>query len=933
MVAAFSPPFPPTERALLDLKASITNWNDFQSANKLQGWTESESGSGSDTICSWTGVTCDADHRVVALDLGCTEASQLCRVKANGSLPSTLTGLSHLRLLALTNQSFRGALPPAWGAAGAFPHLVTLDVSLNHLSGGLPAWGGGGGLHSLTTLALARNELAGGVPPEWAHLTSLKTVALYHNGLSGALPAAVTHALPNATLWIKPGNWMMCDGKGGVAGAAARVCSVDGSRATTVAPAALTDTDCDRVPTLGRVCRLGGAPPTRAAMPASPQHTATGMDAALGAVLRLRGTELLPFGTPRETDVEDALAGVLGVRRSAVSVTQALAVDEGGGAPAPGVAQRRLKQAGNNDPPPLDPLVPGDGGNAATAPATLDKTAVDVSVRVLLRTGAPDAAASLERALVTAAEDGSLLASLKKAGLPDLDAVQLLVTLPLQPEPLTAADAAALAASHGVGGGQRRVGLIAAVVAAAAAAGCVAGIGGWAAVRACTARRAAVADDGGGKRGEPGGRPTATLTLAPADSASSKDAGGGSGGSIAPGSLAAAAAAAAAAATTTPSPPPSLTSPHPDWSTIPEPDLAISLRPDATPWLLGEGAYGRVYRGTLRSVQPVAVKALHAGGSAESFAQECALLRDCRCPNVVAFLGMCWPAGGGAPLLVTEFCAGGDLFRALARPNAAALFAWHKWGRRVAADVARGLAFLHARRVVHFDLKSNNVLLTSSGEAKIADVGLARACASSYVNRTDGAIGTLSHSAPELILGLKCSEKADMFSFGVVLWEIITRLRPMRGQMRDLLPGEVPDEVAALLRQCLDPDPRARPTAREACRVLTGHPGDAIGVNVVAGLAQAGDHAESAAKDAVAAAVAAAAAASSSDGAAPPTPFAAACQSPFASGGVGATNPRDAPLALRVAAAARAALGQARRKKEGEEEEEDDDVGAVAAFL
>ena len=934
-VAAFSPFFPPPpERALLDLKASITNWDDFQAANKLQGWSESESGSNdTTTVCAWTGVTCDADHRVVALDLGCASLP-LCRVKANGSLPSTLTGLSHLRLLALTNQSFRGALPPAWGAAGAFPHLVTLDVSLNHLSGGLPAWGGGDGLHSLTTLALARNELAGGVPPEWAHLTSLKTVALYHNGLSGALPASVTHALPNATLWIKPGNWMMCDGKGGVAGAAARVCSVDGSRATTVAPMSLTDTDCDRVPSLGRVCRMNGAPPTRAAMPASPQHTTTGMDAALGAVLRLRGTELLPFGTPRETDVEDALAGVLGVRRSAVSVTQALAVDEGGTAPAtaPGVAQRRLKQADNDSQPPLDPLIPGDGGNAETAPPTPDKTAVDVSVRVLLRTGAPDAAASLERALVTAAEDGSLLASLKKAGLPDLDAVQLLVTLPLQPEPLTAADAAALAASHGVSGGQRRVGLIAAVVAAAAAAGCVAGVGGWAVVRACAARRAAVADDGGGgKTAEAGGRPTATLALAPADSASSKDAGGGSGGSIAPGSLAAAAAAAAAAATTTPSPPPSLPSPHPDWSTIPESDLAISLRPDGTPWLLGEGAYGRVYRGTLRGVQPVAVKALHAGGSAESFAQECALLRDCRCPNVVAFLGMCWPAGGG-PLLVTEFCSGGDLFRALARPNAAALFAWHKWGRRVAADVSRGLAFLHARRVVHFDLKSNNVLLTSSGEAKIADVGLARACASSYVNRTDGAIGTLSHSAPELILGLKCSEKADMFSFGVVLWEIVTRLRPVRGQMRDLVPGEVPDEVAALLRQCLDPDPRARPTAREACRVLTGHPGDAIGVNVVAGLAQAGQHAQSVAREAAAAAVAAAAAASTSDSAAPPTPFAAACQSPFASGGgVGASNPRDAPLALRVAAAARAALARARRKREGEDD--DEDVGAVAAFL
>ena len=185
-------------------------------------------------------------------------------------------------------------------------------------------------------------------------------------------------------------------------------------------------------------------------------------------------------------------------------------------------------------------------------------------------------------------------------------------------------------------------------------------------------------------------------------------------------------------------PPPSTT------TTIDEADLTIALRPDGTPWLLGEGAYGRVFKGTLRDVQPVAVKALHSGGSPALFAHECALLRDLRCPNVVQFLGVVASPTAGA-LLVTEFCGGGDLFRALARPNAATLFAWDRWGRRVAADVARGLAFLHAARVVHFDMKSQNVLLTETGVAKIADVGLARLRAGSYIARTDGVIGTLSH--------------------------------------------------------------------------------------------------------------------------------------------------------------------------------------------
>lgn len=735
------PKTPSPARALLALKRAITNFDDFKSANQLHGWDDDDADD--DDVCGWTGVTCDDAHRVVSLDLGCT----VCRVKAAGSLPASLASLTHLQTLVLTNQSFRGGLPPAWGAAGAFPALQKLDISFNHLAGGLPAWDQGG-LAQLTTLALARNELSGTVPPEWARLHRLQTVFLYHNGLSGALPAAVAN---KTTLWLKPGNWMLCGN------ASARVCAVDGAKITHAVPAALTDADCDRVSSLGHVCRMAGAPPTRAAMP----MRATATDAALGAVLRLRGADLLPFGTARETGVEDALAGVLAVRKSAVSVTQALAVDESGGggggsrrrleqtdgAAAPSPAHHVLAEA-RTAPPPLDPLVPGDRGNAATTVPNGNVSSVDVSIRVLLSSaGAPDAAATLEHALVTAAESGTLLAALKSAGLAGVDGVQLLVTLPLQPEPLTAADAAALAASRGVGG-VRRPGLIAAVVVAAAAAGLLAGIGGWLAVRSCAARRTAVADDGkgtvvAGAAAAGGGRPAAATTnpLDPADSASSKP--GGDGSSCIPvGSLAAAAAAAAAAST---SPTPSLPSTHPDWSTIAERDLAISVRPDGTPWLLGEGAYGRVYKGTLRGVQPVAVKALHAGGSAAAFANECALLRDCRCPNVVAFLGVCWPAAGGAPLLVTEFCGGGDLFRALARPNAASLFAWPKWGRRVAADVARGLAFLHARRIVHFDLKAQNVLLTATGDAKIADVGLARACAASYVNRTDGAIGTLSH--------------------------------------------------------------------------------------------------------------------------------------------------------------------------------------------
>ena len=72
---------------------------------------------------------------------------------------------------------------------------------------------------------------------------------------------------------------------------------------------------------------------------------------------------------------------------------------------------------------------------------------------------------------------------------------------------------------------------------------------------------------------------------------------------------------------------------------------------------------------------------------------------------------------------------------------------WWRRGRRIAADVARGLAFLHGRRIVHFDLKSPNILLARDGTAKIADAGMARFLAADYVT---GVVATFAWSAPEV---------------------------------------------------------------------------------------------------------------------------------------------------------------------------------------
>jgi len=176
-------------------------------------------------------------------------------------------------------------------------------------------------------------------------------------------------------------------------------------------------------------------------------------------------------------------------------------------------------------------------------------------------------------------------------------------------------------------------------------------------------------------------------------------------------------------------------------------------------------------------------------------------------------------------MLVTEFMEGGDLFRALSNTSARKLLAWRCCGRNIAMDVARGLDFLHARNVIHVDVKSANVLLSREGQAKLTDVGLARITKDGYVSRVDDVVGTFAWAAPELLLGSRCSEKIDIYSFGVLLWELAvtsaTGERPQRGQMRDVrVPEELPAVIEELRQECMELDPKKRPTAREIYSML-----------------------------------------------------------------------------------------------------------------
>ncbi len=106
-------------------------------------------------------------------------------------------------------------------------------------------------------------------------------------------------------------------------------------------------------------------------------------------------------------------------------------------------------------------------------------------------------------------------------------------------------------------------------------------------------------------------------------------------------------------------------------------------------------------------------------------------------------------------------------------------------GHDIALNVARGLVYMHgcSPRVIHFDLKSPNILLSSEGVAKIADVGLSRVLSQTHLSNPRF-VGTFAWAAPELLTGTRCSELVDVYSMGVVMWELITGEQPERGCLR-----------------------------------------------------------------------------------------------------------------------------------------------------
>ncbi|KAF1317307.1 Tkl/drk protein kinase, partial [Globisporangium splendens] len=189
--------------------------------------------------------------------------------------------------------------------------------------------------------------------------------------------------------------------------------------------------------------------------------------------------------------------------------------------------------------------------------------------------------------------------------------------------------------------------------------------------------------------------------------------------------------------------------------------------------ILSKGGYGEVWlcryehNTVVAAKRPLQTKK-HTFRDIQVFTMEIQLTTSLHHPNILQFISVAWSKLEQLCMAI-EYLPGGDLQRYL-KKNQSSL-SWNGSKSRLALDVAKALQYLHARSpaIIHRDLKSNNVLLSAQGDAKLIDFGVSR----DLELRTMAAgVGTAYWTAPEIIDGTKYTEKCDMYSFGVLLSEI-----------------------------------------------------------------------------------------------------------------------------------------------------------------
>jgi serine/threonine protein kinase len=241
---------------------------------------------------------------------------------------------------------------------------------------------------------------------------------------------------------------------------------------------------------------------------------------------------------------------------------------------------------------------------------------------------------------------------------------------------------------------------------------------------------------------------------------------------------------------------------------------------------IGSGCFGTVYRGSCRG-KDVAVKKLHqqtlVDAALEEFKKEVEIMTHLRHPNIVLLMGACTEPGN--LMIITEMMPKGDVSSIIHNSNSklSLLKKLH-----MAKDVAQGMNWLHCSNppIIHRDVKPTNLLVDDNWNVKICDFGLSTISRDNAVKDNGMAPGTPLWMSPEVLQGKDLNEKVDIYSYGIVLWEMLTGEEPFTDhdsynafvqavcieKERPPIPEDMHASLSNLLELCWHATPEMRPT-------------------------------------------------------------------------------------------------------------------------
>lgn len=240
---------------------------------------------------------------------------------------------------------------------------------------------------------------------------------------------------------------------------------------------------------------------------------------------------------------------------------------------------------------------------------------------------------------------------------------------------------------------------------------------------------------------------------------------------------------------------------------------------------LGAGGMGEVYRamhskiGRLAAVK-VLTQATQSSGFVERFFNEARIQASLQHPNVATLYDFC--EVGGQPCIIMEYVDGQTISERIAAYGAALPLSETVY---VFEKVCEAIDYIHRHGVIHRDIKSNNIKISSQGQVKLLDFGIAKGQTSQQLTQVGSVIGTLQYLAPELVRGGTADASGDIWALGVLLYEMVTGRMPFDAQTigdlcdridraeyvapAQLVPG-VPREVSAVIARCLRKNPAER---------------------------------------------------------------------------------------------------------------------------